>query len=114
MSSFFKSDMLKKIAHSPRTQRDFTDGDVASTTSSPHIWGYLVALVNDGLIFLGPDDHYHITPKGLEHLNRKPEMVLPRTWCAASTQGNYVPKAWTPARAGADEHKQHPSRSTWG
>jgi hypothetical protein len=105
----YKHKMLRMIAQAPRELAAFTDAEALHLPMYPRQAERLVALMlTDGWI-RERGGHYHLTPAGREELNRPTTAAEPRTYGSASTKGAYIPKPWTPARAGADDHKQHRS-----
>lgn len=102
----YKTKMLLRIAHSPRTLLDFTDGEVHSTISARHIQRYLSELVMDDLIVYH-DGLYSITKNGLL-ANRPPNLTPPKTWGPMSTSGSYVPPKWN-TRDGSEQFLGCPS-----
>jgi DNA-binding PadR family transcriptional regulator len=93
-------DILRAVAHSPRTLRSFTNG--ICHVHPNVVVNDLAALEEKGLVEQTSIERYSITHAGQQHLKSLPGPTPPKTWGPLSTTGNYEPKPWT-VRAGAEQ-----------
>jgi DNA-binding PadR family transcriptional regulator len=101
--------ILGMLVERPRRLKDFTDGEVTLQVSARHVERWLQDMVGEGLVVHTKADEYRLTEAGRDVLCEKPAIagrrdipVDPNPW---------QPKAWAPARVGADQHRQFKSLS---
>lgn len=98
--------MLRAMAQKPRTAKDFT-GNTHDALSPNACAAHLNRLIADDLAEVNSDGLYMATEAGRELLARP--RVKPRTFCNATTRGNYRSPAWS-VREGSDAAFRLPSR----
>lgn len=94
-----QAEMLKRIAHTPRTAESFTGSD-ADSLLHEHAERYLLELQAEGYVYQD-GAKWHATEDGRRYFAEQPAAAQSRLWGPWSTSSRYVPPKSEPARGAA-------------